>query len=87
MTATRLALVKRGELTVPSWLVAQCCAVIGKTVEEVMGAAWVKRFGADGCGGSEVAPVGTPRSLPRSSSSSPRFPETGAAADTENTAA
>ena len=86
MTSTRLALVKRGELTVPSWLVVQCCAAIEKTVEEVMGVEWVRRFGADGCGGSEVAPVGTPRSLPRSSQTSQGI-EMSADADMENTAA
>ena len=65
VTGVRLALLKRGELMVPPWLVEQCCAVIGKSVEEVMGAEWVKRYGPDGWGGEETAPTGTPRMYPR----------------------
>lgn len=61
MTPVRVAQVKRGELVIPPWLVAESCAVIGKSVAEVMGADWRARFGDDGRGGSEIAPVGTPR--------------------------
>lgn len=61
MTPVRVAQVKRGELVIPPWLVAESCAVIGKSVAEVMGANWRARFGDDGRGGSEIAPVGTPR--------------------------
>ena len=63
LTAVRVAIIKRGEQVIFPWFVAECCAVIGKTVEEVMGAEWVARFGesGDGEGGSEIAPVGIPR--------------------------
>jgi hypothetical protein len=50
----------RGRCVIPPWLVEQCCAVLGAPVSVVMGAEWVKRFGADGRGGSERAPVGFP---------------------------
>lgn len=56
-----LAKMKRGDATIPPWFVEQCCAVIGKSVEEVMGAEWITRFGADGRGGAETAPTGAPR--------------------------
>lgn len=63
LTAVRVAIIKRGEQVIFPWFVAECCAVIGKSVEEVMGAEWVARFGesGDGEGGSEIAPVGIPR--------------------------
>lgn len=56
-----LPMMRRGQRVVPPWLVEQCCAVIGRTVEEVMGAEWVRRFGADGRGGMEASPIGSPR--------------------------
>ncbi|HEU5347351.1 MAG TPA: hypothetical protein VFU63_01945 [Ktedonobacterales bacterium] len=56
-----LPMMQRGQRRVPPWLVEQCCAVIGRTVEEVMGAEWVKRFGPDGRGGAEIAPTGVVR--------------------------
>lgn len=56
---------KRGDATIPPWFVEQCCAVVGKSVLEVMGTEWVIQFGADGrgleSGGTERAPVGSPR--------------------------
>ena len=61
----RLLQMKRGVAVTPPWFVAQCCAVIGRSVAEVMGAEWVSRFGADGAGltsgGTEEAPVGPGR--------------------------
>lgn len=56
-----MPMMQRGQRRVPPWLVEQCCAVIGRPVEEVMGAAWVTRFGADGHGGTEVAPTSVVR--------------------------
>src|SRR5690348_11722473 len=52
---------ERGVSVIPPWLVEICCALLGQTVAEVMGDAWVRRFGADGRGGEEIAPVGSPR--------------------------
>lgn len=58
----RVVKMQRGEARIPPWLVAYCCAAIGQTVAEVMGEAWVQRYGADGaCGGAESAPVREPR--------------------------
>lgn len=57
----RLAHMRRGSSVTPPWFIEQCCAIVGKSVEEVMGAEWVERFGADGRGGTEAAPVGKPR--------------------------
>ncbi|HEU5349634.1 MAG TPA: hypothetical protein VFU63_13565 [Ktedonobacterales bacterium] len=61
----RLWQMKLGVAVTPPWFVAQCCAVIGRPVAEVMGAEWVSRFGADGAGlasgGTEEAPVGPGR--------------------------
>ena len=57
----RQAKMRQGECVTPPWFIEQCCAVIGKPVSEVMGAEWVKRFGADGRGGTERAPVRQPR--------------------------
>ena len=82
VTAARLSLLKRGELTIPPWFVAQCCAVIERSVEEVMGAEWVGRFGLDGLGGKEDAPVGIPRFYPKLG----KAPESDTA-DTADTAA
>jgi hypothetical protein len=56
-----LSQMKRGERVIPSWLVAVCCQTLGRPVAEVMGAEWVRRFGEDGRGGAENAPVGEPR--------------------------
>ena len=49
-----------GQCVIPRWLVEQSCAVLDLPVAEVMGAEWVKRFGADGRGGEEAAPTGDP---------------------------
>lgn len=56
-----MPMMQRGQRRVPPWLVEQCCAVISRSVEEVMGAEWVKRFGADGHGGTEIAPTSAVR--------------------------
>lgn len=58
---TRVWQMARGYSVAPPWFVEQCCVVIEKPVEEVMGAEWVKRFGVNGRGRVEVAPVGPPR--------------------------
>jgi hypothetical protein len=62
MSRQRLSQVKRAICVTPPWFVAECCAVIGQPVAEVMGAEWVTRFGEDGrgveSGGTERAPVG-----------------------------
>ena len=64
-TAVRVWQMKRGTSVTPPWFVEQCCAVIEKSVAEVMGSRWVARFGEDGrglpSGGTEEAPVGEPR--------------------------
>jgi hypothetical protein len=52
--------IELGLCVIPPWLVEQCCNVVGQTVIEIMGEAWVKRFGADGRNGDEIAPVGRP---------------------------
>jgi hypothetical protein len=54
----RIWRMRRGRSITPPWFVAECCAVIGRPIAEVMGADWVRRFGVDGCGGREMAPVG-----------------------------
>ena len=58
----RVVKMQRGESRIPPWLVSYCCAAIGQAVAEVMGEAWVQRYGSDGaCGGTESAPVREPR--------------------------
>lgn len=52
--------IERGLCVIPPWLVEQCCNVVGLSVAELMGEEWVRRFGADGRGGAERAPVGRP---------------------------
>lgn len=52
---------QRGEARIPLWLVIGCCVAIEKSVAEVMGAAWVERYGEDGCGGAEGSPASEPR--------------------------
>jgi len=52
---------ERGLSVIPPWLVEQYCVVLSQPVAAVMGDEWVKRFGADGRGGEESAPVGSPR--------------------------
>ena len=56
-TAVRVWRMIRGRSITPPWFVAECCAVIGRPIAEVMGADWVRRFGVDGRGGTEMAPV------------------------------
>lgn len=65
VTPILLAQMKRGERIILPWFIAACCAVIERSVAEVMGAEWVARYGADGAGGSEEAPVGQPRTYTR----------------------
>jgi hypothetical protein len=57
LTVQRLSIIKRASAVIPDWLVAECCAVIGRSVAEVMGEEWVRQFGEDGRGGTEIAPV------------------------------
>jgi hypothetical protein len=57
----RAVRMQRGEARIPLWLVIGCCATIEKSVAEVMGAAWVERYGEEGRGGAEDSPASEPR--------------------------
>lgn len=63
ITSTRLSRMRHGKQVIPAWFVAECCAAIGKSVVEVMGAGWARLFGEDGRGGEYLSPVGIPRVL------------------------
>lgn len=53
----KVSKIRQGTSVAPPWLVQRSCEVIGKSVAEVMGDEWVVRFGADGRGGQDDAPV------------------------------
>lgn len=57
----RVAQMRRGFSLTPPWFIERCCTAIDTSVMEVMGAEWARRFGVDGRGGVERAPVRAPR--------------------------
>jgi hypothetical protein len=78
---------KRGIAAIPPWFVQETCAVLGKHVAEVMGEEWVRRFGEDGRGGQERAPVRPSRMQRRWSGDCPSRAAVLLAADTADVVA
>ena len=46
ITRVRLSAMRRGACLTQAWFVAECCRVMSRAVEEVMGAAWIAEFGS-----------------------------------------
>jgi hypothetical protein len=45
-SGARIWQIQAGNCVAPEWLVAECCRVLERRVETVMGAAWIAEFGS-----------------------------------------